>query len=65
METYYCGIDLHARNSVLCIMDAKGHRVAEDRLTNELDRILDFLAPYGPDLQIAIESTINWYCRIT
>lgn len=61
MSTYYVGIDLHTKNCVWCIIDTKGHRVAEDKRPNDPDRILDFLTPYGPDLQIAIESTINWY----
>jgi len=61
MSTYYCGIDLHARNCVLCVIDAKGHPVAEAKLPNEWGQLLDFLSPYGPDLHIAIESTLNWY----
>ena len=61
MRTYYCGIDLHARFSVLAIIDDQGGKVDEAKLNNDLPSILDFLAPYGPDLHIAIESTINWY----
>ena len=61
MRTYYCGIDLHARFSVLGILDDQGQKVDEAKLDNDLSTIVDFLAPYGPDLHIAIESTINWY----
>ena len=35
--------------------------MAETKLDNDLPTILDFLAPYGSPLPIAIESTINWY----
>ena len=61
MSTYYVGIDLHTRTSQMCIIDAEGKKVAEENLPNDLSLILDFLAPYGPHLPIAIESTINWY----
>ena len=61
MSTYYCGIDLHAKNCVLGVIDEVGHPVDEAKLPNDLEKILAFLSPYGPDLHIAIESTINWY----
>ena len=61
MSTYYCGIDLHARSCHLCVLDAEGHRVQEGKLPNELETIVAFLAPYQPNLSVAIESTINWY----
>jgi len=61
MSTYYCGIDLHAKSCVFGVIDAAGHPVDEAKLPNDLEKILAFLSPYGPDLHIAIESTINWY----
>jgi len=61
MASFYCGIDLHARNSQLCVVDDDGHKCAEGRISNDLVAILDFLAPYGSDVSIAIESTLNWY----
>ncbi len=61
MSQYYCGIDLHTRNSQLCVTDEKGNRVKETKLPNDLSQILGFLHPFGEDVQIGIESTINWY----
>ena len=61
MCSFYCGIDLHARNSQLCVVDDDGHKCAEAKVSNDLAAILDFLAPYGSDVSIAIESTLNWY----
>jgi transposase len=61
MSSFYCGVDLHARNSQLCVIDDHGHRCAEGKVNNDLATILDFLAPYGSDVSIAIESTLNWY----
>ena len=61
MSTFYAGIDLHTRTSQLCVIDTEGRKVMEEKVSNELPRILDLLAPYGPDLHVCIESTINWY----
>lgn len=62
METlYYCGIDLHTRQSHLCIIDQEGNRVDELRTKNDLSEMLSFLEPYRKRLKIAVESTINWY----
>ncbi len=59
MSQYYCGIDLHTRTSQLCVIDEKGERVKEGNLPNDLFRILEFLSPFGEDVQIGIESTIK------
>ncbi|MDH5769336.1 MAG: IS110 family transposase [Nitrospirota bacterium] len=59
--TFYCGIDLHSKRSHVCIIDKKGEKVKEENLNNDLSLILQFLKPFGKDVHIAIESTINWY----
>lgn len=59
--TFYCGIDLHSKRSHVCIIDENGEKVKEENLINDLSLILDFLKPFGKDMHIAIESTINWY----
>lgn len=61
METFYGGIDLHAKNSQACIIDKGGVKIKEKKLRNELPVILEFLEPFGKETKIAIESTINWY----
>jgi len=58
----YAGIDLHARNSVLAVMDREGKKVLKRRLGNDASIILDVLEPYKEGMQgIAVESTFNWY----
>jgi transposase len=59
--TFYCGIDLHSKKSHVCIIDKDGKKVKEENLNNNLTLILEFLKPFGKDVHIAIESTINWY----
>ncbi len=58
----YAGIDLHANNSVVSIIDEQDHRVYQKRLRNELPEMLQALAPYPAVLQgVVVESTYNWY----
>lgn len=58
----YCGIDLHANNHVVVVIDEEDRRLVEKRLANELDRTLALLAPYRETLAgVALESTFNWY----
>ena len=59
--TFYCGIDLHAKKSHVCVIDKDGKKVKEKNLNNDLSLIFQFLRPFGKDVHIAIESTINWY----
>jgi transposase len=58
----YAGIDLHANNSVVVVIDEEDHILYQKRLHNELGVLLQALAPYQDMLQgIAVESTYNWY----
>jgi transposase len=59
--TFYCGIDLHSKKSYVCIIDKHGKKVKKENLNNDLSLILEFLEPFGKDVHIAVESTINWY----
>ena len=60
--TVYGGIDLHANNSVLALIDEHGKLVSNKRYPNELDRILAALEPFAPQLDsLVVESTFNWY----
>ena len=48
---YYCGIDLHARNTYLCILDHESGEVALHRnLRCELQRFLRAIEPYRDNL---------------
>ena len=41
----YAGIDLHANNSVVVVINEQDHIVSQKRLRNELTEILQALAP--------------------
>jgi transposase len=58
----YAGIDLHANNSVVAVIDEQDHIEYRKRLHNDLPEILHVLAPYQQALQgVVVESTYNWY----
>jgi hypothetical protein len=58
----YGGIDLHANNSVVVVIDEQDHTVYQKRLHNDLPEILPALAPYQQAFQgVVVESTYNWY----
>ena len=60
--TLYCGIDLHANNSVIAVLDEQDKRVYEKQLPNELPVIRKALQPYQAALKgCVVESTYNWY----
>jgi transposase len=58
----YAGIDLHANNSVVVVIDEEDHILYQKRLRNELGELLAALARYRESLQgVGVESTYNWY----
>src|ERR687888_726464 len=58
----YGGIDLHANNSVVVVLNEQDEVIYQKRLANDLTTILGQLAPYHTQLQgVVVESTYNWY----
>jgi transposase len=58
----YGGIDLHANNRVVVLLDELERVVDQKRLPNALERILEPLAPYRAAIRgVVVESTYNWY----
>ncbi len=58
----YCGLDLHARNTYIGILDTDFKRVFKKRVSNNLNLILETLEPFKDQFKgIVVESTFNWY----
>jgi transposase len=58
----YCGVDLHARNCYLSILDEERKLIRHGRLSNELGLVLAAIEPYREEMAgIVVESTFNWY----
>ena len=57
----YGGIDLHANNSVIVLLNEQDEVIYQKRLPNDLSTILEPLAPYHTEMQgLVVESTYNW-----
>ncbi len=58
----YCGLDLHARNTYLFLLNEERKEIKQGRLDNDLGVIIAALEPYREEVVgIAVESTFNWY----
>ena len=58
---FYCGIDLSARTSQVCVIDENISVHVQKKVPNELHRITDLIEPYKGTLRTVVESTFNWY----
>ena len=59
--TFYCGVDMHAKTSYLCILDQVGDIQLRRNIPNNFQMFKYFVEPYLPDLAIGVESTYNYY----
>lgn len=60
--TLYCGIDLHANNCLISILDEADKRILERRVRNDIELIIATLSPYQAELAgCVVETTYNWY----
>jgi len=59
---HYVGIDLHADNNYIAIIDHDNKRVFKKKTKNDLRLVRQALKPYRDQIQgIVVESTYNWY----
>lgn len=58
---FYCGIDLHAKDCFLCVIDDKDRVYLREKVANDLGVILDLLRSFSPRPCVAVEATLNWY----
>jgi len=60
-HTYYCGIDLHARNLYVCIIDQKGKTLLHKEIKACPMQLSETIQPYLEDLVIGVECMHCWY----
>lgn len=58
---YYCGIDLHAKDCVMCVIDSKEKIHLKEKVPNHLEAIVGLLGNFSRRPTVAIEATLNWY----
>jgi transposase len=59
---FNCGIDLHARQMYICVMDREGNILVHKNIKgNDFAFFLKLVAPYKHDLAVVCECCFNWY----
>jgi len=59
---YNCGIDLHARQMYVCVMDRQGKKLVHTNVkNNDFEFFLKLVAPYRQDLTVCCECMFGWY----
>jgi len=59
---FNCGIDLHARQMYICLMDRTGNKLVHTNIQgNEFAYFLKRIEPYRHSLTIVCKCTFNWY----
>lgn len=59
---FNCGIDLHARQMYVCLMDRQGNkRVHTNVKDNDFNFFLKLIEPYRTDLTVCCECMFGWY----
>jgi transposase len=59
---FNCGIDLHARQMYVCLMDRTGKKLVHTNIkNNDFEYFLKRVAPYRHDLTVCCECMFGWY----
>lgn len=59
---FNCGIDLHARQMYVCLMDREGKKLVHTNIkNNDFDYFLKLVGPYRHDLTVCAECMFGWY----
>jgi len=62
MTEYNCGIDLHARQMYMCLMNRAGEKLVHCNIKgNDFEYFLKKVDRYRHDLTVVSECTFNWY----
>lgn len=60
-HTYYCGIDLHARNLYVCILDQQGEKRLHKNIKACPIELKQLLKPFMDNLVLGVECMHCWY----
>src|SRR2546428_3475773 len=59
---FNCGIDLHARQMYVCVMDRQGKKLVHTNVKdNDLAFFLKLVQPYRHELTVCCECMFGWY----
>ena len=60
-HTHYCGIDLHARTTYVCLLGREGVVLLHRDHPCDAERFLLAIRPFRHDLVVAVECVYSWY----
>ena len=58
---FYCGIHLHAKDNVLCVIDDTDSIQLREKVPNRVEAIVARLYRFCPRPVVVVEATLNWY----
>ena len=58
---YYCGIDLHARQMYVCVLDGAGAVLLSRNIDCNPKTFLSAVKAFREDLVVAVECMFTWY----
>ena len=59
---FNCGVDLHAHQMYVCLMDRQGNKLLHTNIrNNDFDYFLKRVAPYRANLTVVCECMFGWY----
>ncbi len=59
---YHCGVDLHARQMYVCVMDSQGNKLLHMNIKdNDFEFFLKKIAPWRHDMTVCCECLFCWY----
>jgi transposase len=58
---HYCGIDLHARNMYVCILDQKGKTIVHKNIKTDPELMFEVIFPFINGIVIGVECVFCWY----
>jgi len=58
---HYCGVDLHARQMYVCILDRLGKVIIHKNIKAMPEKFDPLIEPYKEDLVVAAECMFTWY----
>ena len=58
---FYCGIDLHAKNMFLCVLNDQGEMLLHRNLPAKPESLERALKPFREGLVVGAECTFSWY----
>jgi predicted NBD/HSP70 family sugar kinase len=60
-HAYYAGIDLHARELHLCVIDSAGEKQLRRNMPADPEHLERAVARFRGDLAVAVECIFTWY----